>query len=93
MPADVAHSAARARGAHRRVALHADGASEDREHGDRWIPRTGVSDPYSGPTLRGNLPKGLAAVFTKGNTRYLVVSLTALAGLLASLGGSWFDGS
>lgn len=39
------------------------------------------------------LPKGLAAVFTKGNTRYLVVSLTALAGLLASLGGSWFDGS
>lgn len=38
-------------------------------------------------------PKGLAAVFTKGNTRYLVVSLTALAGLLASLGGSWFDGS
>ena len=38
-------------------------------------------------------PKGLAAVFTKGNTRYLVVSLTALAGILASLGGSWFDGS
>jgi hypothetical protein len=33
------------------------------------------------------------AVFTKGNRRYLVVSLTALAGLLASLGGSWFDGS
>jgi hypothetical protein len=59
-----------------------------------WIPRTGVSDPYSGPTTaRETLPKGLAAVFTKGNTRYLVVSLTALAGLLASLGGSWFDGS
>jgi hypothetical protein len=32
-------------------------------------------------------------VFTKGNTRYLVVAVTALAGLLASLGGSWFDGS
>lgn len=42
---------------------------------------------------QGSHPKGLAAVFTKGNTRYLVVSLTALAGLLASLGGSWFDGS
>lgn len=59
-----------------------------------WIPRTGVTDPYSGATTgRETLPKGLAAVFTKGNTRYLVVSLTALAGLLASLGGSWFDGS
>jgi hypothetical protein len=32
-------------------------------------------------------------VFSKGNRRYLVVSLTAFAGLLASLGGSWFDGS
>jgi hypothetical protein len=32
-------------------------------------------------------------VFTKGNRRYLVVSLTAFAGLLASLGGGWFDGS
>jgi hypothetical protein len=44
-----------------------------------------ASDPYA--------PKGLAAVFTKGNRRYLVVALTAFAGLLASLGGSWFDGS
>lgn len=32
-------------------------------------------------------------MFTKGNTRYLVCSLTVLAGLLASLGGGWFDGS
>jgi hypothetical protein len=32
-------------------------------------------------------------VLTKGNTRYIVVSLTALASILASLGGSWFDGS
>jgi len=32
-------------------------------------------------------------VFTKGKTRYIVVSLTVLAGILASLGGSWFDGS
>jgi hypothetical protein len=32
-------------------------------------------------------------VFTKGNTRYLVVTLTAIAGLLASLGGGWFDGT
>jgi hypothetical protein len=32
-------------------------------------------------------------VFTKGNRRYLVVSLTALASVLAGLGGSWFDGS
>jgi hypothetical protein len=32
-------------------------------------------------------------VFTKGNTRYIVVALTALAGVLASLGGGWFDGS
>ncbi len=65
-------------------------------HRARWIPRTGVSRPYSGPTTakdQGTHPKGLAAVFTKGNTRYLVVSLTAFAGLLASLGGSWFDGS
>jgi hypothetical protein len=47
-----------------------------------------------GRTLRETATtKGLAAVFTKGNRRYLVVSLTALAGLLASLGGSWFDGS
>jgi hypothetical protein len=32
-------------------------------------------------------------VFTKGNRRYLVVAVTAFAGFLASLGGSWFDGS
>ncbi len=32
-------------------------------------------------------------MFTKGNTRYLVVAATAVAGLLASLGGGWFDGS
>jgi hypothetical protein len=32
-------------------------------------------------------------VFTKGNARYLAVAVTALAGLLASLGGGWFDGS
>ena len=32
-------------------------------------------------------------MFKKGNMRYVVVSLTALAGLLASLGGGWFDGS
>ncbi len=32
-------------------------------------------------------------MFTKGNTRYLVVAVTAVASLLASLGGGWFDGS
>ncbi len=32
-------------------------------------------------------------MFTKGNTRYVAVSLAAFAGLLASLGGGWFDGS
>jgi hypothetical protein len=32
-------------------------------------------------------------MFSKGNTRYLAVAVAALAGLLASLGGSWFDGS
>jgi hypothetical protein len=32
-------------------------------------------------------------MFTKGNTRYLFVALAAVAGILASLGGSWFDGS
>jgi len=32
-------------------------------------------------------------VFTKGNARYLVVAVTAFAGLLASLGGGFFDGS
>ncbi len=31
-------------------------------------------------------------MFTKGNTRYIVCALTALAGLLASIGGGWFDG-
>jgi hypothetical protein len=31
-------------------------------------------------------------VFTKGKTRYILVSLAALAGVLASLGGGWFDG-
>jgi hypothetical protein len=37
--------------------------------------------------------KERAAVFTKGNNRYLVVAIAAFAGLLASLGGGWFDGS
>jgi len=32
-------------------------------------------------------------VFTKGKARYIVVAVTAFAGLLASLGGGWFDGS
>jgi hypothetical protein len=41
---------------------------------------------------RQHPPKG-QAVFTKGNARYLVVAVTAFAGLLASLGGGWFDGS
>jgi len=31
-------------------------------------------------------------MFTKGNTRYIVCALTALAGLFASIGGGWFDG-
>jgi hypothetical protein len=38
-------------------------------------------------------PERTCGMFTKGNTRYLVASLTVLAGLLASLGGGWFDGS
>jgi hypothetical protein len=38
-------------------------------------------------------PKGRPTVFTKGNTRYLVCALAAVAGILASLGGGWFDGS
>jgi hypothetical protein len=42
---------------------------------------------------QGNHAKGLAAVFTKGNTRYFVVAVTAFASLLASLGAGWFDGS
>jgi hypothetical protein len=32
-------------------------------------------------------------MFSKGNTVYVVCVLTALAGILASLGGGWFDGS
>ena len=32
-------------------------------------------------------------MFTKGNAVYLLVALTAVAGILASLGGGWFDGS
>jgi hypothetical protein len=32
-------------------------------------------------------------VFTKGNTRYFLCGLAAVAGILASLGGGWFDGS
>ena len=31
-------------------------------------------------------------MFKKGTTLATVVSLTALAGVLASLGGGWFDG-
>jgi len=38
-------------------------------------------------------PERTCGMFSKGNTRYLVVALTAIAGLLASLGGGWFDGS
>ena len=38
-------------------------------------------------------PERTCGMLTKGNTRYLVASLTVLAGLLASLGGGWFDGS
>jgi hypothetical protein len=32
-------------------------------------------------------------MFSKGNRRYLLCSLTAFAGLLASIGAGWFDGS
>jgi len=32
-------------------------------------------------------------MFTKGNTRFFLVALAAVAGILASLGGGWFDGS
>jgi hypothetical protein len=32
-------------------------------------------------------------MFTKGNRRYLVVALSAVAGILASLGAGWFEGS
>jgi hypothetical protein len=53
-----------------------------------------VSDHTFGPDPAQDRqqPKG-QAVFTKGNARYLAVALTAFAGLLASLGGGWFDGS
>ncbi|HYI75779.1 MAG TPA: hypothetical protein VEW90_10955 [Gaiellaceae bacterium] len=37
--------------------------------------------------------KERAAVFTKGNTRYVLVAVATFASLLASLGGGWFDGS
>ena len=55
-----------------------------------------MSDPYSGPINcedKEVIRKDFAAVFTKGNTRYIVVAVTAFAGLLASFGGGWFDGS
>jgi len=59
-----------------------------------------VDPPYGGvrSLLRADYceepsRKDFAAVFTKGNTRYIVVAVTAFAGLLASLGGGWFDGS
>jgi hypothetical protein len=32
-------------------------------------------------------------MLTPGITRYLVVSLAALAAVLAGLGGGWFEGS
>jgi hypothetical protein len=32
-------------------------------------------------------------VFRKGNRLYIVSALTVVAGLLASVGGGWFDGS
>ncbi len=32
-------------------------------------------------------------MFTRANARYVVVSLTALAGMFAGLGGGWFEGS
>ena len=61
----------------------------------------GSADPPNGGVSRvpadDNLtktpvsPKGLAAMFTKGNLLRLVVSLTAFASL-ASLGGGFFDG-
>jgi hypothetical protein len=31
-------------------------------------------------------------LFSKGNTIYALCTLTALAGILASFGGGWFDG-
>jgi hypothetical protein len=39
------------------------------------------------------MTKGLSALLHKGNRRYLVVAVTAFAGLVASLGAGWFDGS
>jgi hypothetical protein len=38
------------------------------------------------------LSKG-SFVFSKGNRRYMLVTVTVVAGVLASLGGGWFDGS
>jgi hypothetical protein len=32
-------------------------------------------------------------MFSKGNAVYLLVALVAVAGILASLGGGWFEGS
>ena len=49
------------------------------------------AEPFLDTT--GMQRKERSAVFTKGNTRYLVVALAAFASLLASLGGGWFDGS
>jgi hypothetical protein len=38
-------------------------------------------------------PKGRRIVFTKGNRLYFLCGLASVAGILASLGGGWFDGS
>jgi len=46
-----------------------------------------VSETSSSPT------KGLAAVLNKGNRLLVVCSLTMVAGILASLGAGWFEGS
>lgn len=32
-------------------------------------------------------------VLSKGNTRYMLCVATLVAGFIASLGGSWFDGT
>lgn len=32
-------------------------------------------------------------MFSRGNAVYLLVALAAVAGILASLGGGWFEGS
>ena len=52
----------------------------------------GVPHPVQLSTTKP-LTKGLAALFNKGNRRYFVVAVTAFAGLVASLGAGWFDGS